>query len=96
MTISDRPEWDRKLPRSILPDYDLNRLVYAISGPLHYTTGVESAGCGINGHLCPMCGNAVRLVIQAAEPKIIERALELVAHALGHDRIDLHPRTSED
>lgn len=94
-TSQDR-EWDGVLPKSILSDYDLQCLPYSISTYLHHCTGIPQRDCGRHGTVCAMCGHAVRLVLQSAEPKIIEAAVSRMARSLGHGNIDLHPRCSDD
>lgn len=89
-------QWDGSMPRSILSDYDLRCLPYSISNYLHHCTGIPQRDCGRQGAICAMCGHAVRLVLQSAEPKIIETAVKRMAGALGHSRIDLDPRCSDD
>lgn len=84
------------MPRSILSDYDLRCLPYSISNYLHHCTGIPQGDCGRQGTICAMCGHAVRLVLQSAEPKIIETAVKRMASALGHGFIDLHPRVPID
>jgi hypothetical protein len=93
--VSDSPRWDHKLPKSILSDYDLRCIAHGISSALHYTTGVPHCGPSRHG-LCAMCGNAMRLVVQSAEPRILERAIQRMAGALGAHNIDLHPRSTDD
>lgn len=85
--------WDGKLPRSILSDYDLRVMAHGLRGPLHYTTGTTE--CDPSSP-CAMCGNAMRLVVQSAEPRIIERAIKQMAAAVGHSFIDLHPPLGDD
>lgn len=82
------PRWDHSLPRSILSRYDLESLVHRISGPLHHCTGTTQCK---SHDLCAMCGDAVRLVVQAAEPKILDAAFTTMATAVGYGLIDLHP-----
>jgi hypothetical protein len=91
MAEPDFGRWDHKLPKSILSDYELNCLPYAISSYLHHCTGTPSCQAESHAPLCAMCGNAVRLVVQAAEPKIIDAVLHRAAHAVGRDRMDLYP-----
>jgi len=43
-----------------------------------------------------MCGSAVRLVLQAAEPKIMETVIKKIAGTLGHRNINLHPPVAND
>lgn len=87
--------WDHKLPKSILSDYDLLCIPYAISSALHYSTSIPPCAATRDG-LCAICGNAVRLVVQAAEPKIIDAAVTRMADAVGRGQIDLHPPTTID
>lgn len=87
------PLWDHKLPKSILSDYDLGCLVYAITSPMHYCSGI---GSDCHDGPCAMCGNAVRLVVQAAEPRIIAAAIKRMAGALGVRNIDLNPHSHGD
>jgi hypothetical protein len=87
--------WDHKLPKSILSDYDLSCIAYGISSALYFTTGIQHCDPHHNG-LCAMCGNAMRLVIQHAERKILEAALTKMAGSVGLGRIDLHPPTAVD
>jgi hypothetical protein len=82
--------WDHKLPKSILSDYELNCLPYAISSYLHHCSGIPACDAH-HGGLCAMCGNAVRLVVQAAEPKIIDATITRMARAVGRSRIDIDP-----
>ena len=92
---SGLPRWDFRLPKSMLSDYEMRVVAYGISSALHHTTGIPS--CRDPGPtLCAMCGNAVRLVLQAAEPKLIEAFLHKSARALGLHYIDLHPRSADD
>lgn len=86
--------WDFKKPRSILSDYDLDCIAYSISSAMHYCTNTQQ--CHPSGPLCAMCGNAMRLVVQAAEPRIIDRVLEKAARAVGREHVDLHPRCGDD
>lgn len=89
------PHWDHKLyDKSVLSDYDQRCLPYAISYYLHNITGIPHCNAGNN--ICEMCGGAVRLVLQAAEPRIIEAVVKKMARSLGHGTIDLHPRCSDD
>lgn len=96
--VTDRAEltqvrWDHTLPTSILSDYELRCLPYAISSALHYCT--QTRQCP-NNDLCAMCGNAVRLVVRAAEPKIIDAVLRKAASAVGRHNIDLDPPIGDD
>jgi hypothetical protein len=84
--------WDHKLPTSILSDYELNCLPYTIRPYLHHCVGTPMCK---DHDLCAMCGNAVRLVVQAAVPKIIDAVLERAAKAVGCN-IDLHPQWRGD
>jgi hypothetical protein len=43
-----------------------------------------------------MCGNAVRLVVQVAEPKIVDAVLQKAATAVGRRHVDLHPPIGDD
>lgn len=83
--------WDHKLPRSILSDYDLKCSAFGISSPLHYVTGLPHCHTSSFGSLCAMCGNAMRLVVQHVEPKIIDAAISRMADAVGRQNIDIHP-----
>lgn len=83
---------DKMLPRSVLSTYELRCLPYAISSYLHHCSGVPANGCGDGANsACAMCVNAVRLVIQAAEPKIIEEVISRAATSVGLNRVDLQP-----
>lgn len=82
------PRWNHSHPRSILSGRDLEGLVYRIRDALHHTSGIPA--CHRND-LCAMCGNAVRLVVQAAEPMIIDAAITKMAAAVGRNRIDIDP-----
>jgi len=95
--LDGREVWDGTLPKSVLSDYDLRCIAYSISDYLHNCTGIPSCRPSLTDRdLCPMCGNAMRLVVQAAEPKIIETVIKRQAAAVGHGFIDLHPRCSDD
>lgn len=79
------------LPKTILSSLDANAIVYAITGPLHHTT-LTPPCYPRNGKLpCVMCTNAVRLVLQYVEPKIIDAALRKMGSAVGRPNIDVHP-----
>lgn len=89
------PRWDHKLfERSVLSEYDQRCLPYAISQHLHNVTGVPHCGGGAN--ICMMCGAAVRLVLQAAEPKIIDALIIKMARSVGRGTIDLHLKYPSD
>jgi hypothetical protein len=76
------PLWDHKLyDRSVLSDYDQRCLPYAISQYLHNVTGIPH--CNGGNTICAMCGGAVRLVLQAAEPKIKRAIVEKMQRDLG-------------
>jgi hypothetical protein len=85
--------WDYKLPKSILDSNTLRTIAHSLRGPLHYTTGTKECPPSTP---CVMCGNAMRLVIQSAEPRIIERVVERMASSVGHSNIDLYPRCADD
>ena len=89
--------WDFKLPRSILSDYDLQVIAYGISDYLHHCVGTVSCRNNLGDkRLCVMCGNAMRLVVQKAEPMLIDAVLRRIGTTLGRPNIDLHPRVSDD
>lgn len=77
--------WDGVLPKSILSDYDLRVVAYSIRSALHYTTGTPECA-----DLCAMCGNAMRLVVQAAEPAILDNAVASMARSVGRDSAGRH------
>lgn len=89
--------WDHELPvpRFLLSDYELNALPYAISNPLHYVTGVPQDGCGTD-RVCVMCGNAIRLVLQAAEPQLRRAVIRRMADMMGLTPIDLDPPVASE
>lgn len=92
--VTPPPRWDHRLfERSILSDYDQKTLVYSISSYFHNTTGIPH--CRPDS-VCMMCGSAVRLVLQAAEPKIMETVIKKIAGTLGHRNINLHPPVAND
>jgi len=93
--VEKLPPWDHSLYQgSLLSDYDQRCLPYAISSYLHNITGIPHCNGGAN--ICMMCGGAVRLVLQAAEPKIIDAVITKMARSLGRSNIDLHPRAADD
>lgn len=89
------PLWDHHLYQgSVLSDYDQRCLPYAISQYLHHVTGIPH--CNGGATICAMCGGAVRLVLQAAEPKIIDAIIQKQAWSVGRRNIDLHPISRGD
>lgn len=81
--------------RSLLSSHDQLAVAYSIASPLHYCTGTPCCTDG-GGRLCTMCTNAVRLVLQRAEPDLIDRFVTKAARSVGREHIDLHPRGGDD
>jgi len=88
--------WDHKAPKSIARDvYGFQSVPYRISAALHRAAGTPPCPATQHG-LCQMCGTAYRLVVECAEPLILEAAVKKMAAALGHGHIDMHPRAADD
>lgn len=92
------PPWDHSLFKgSVLSDYEQRVIAFGISQYMHNVTGIPNCRPTLAApSICAMCGSAVRLVLQAAESKIIDAVLTRQARALGRPRIDLHPRGDFD
>jgi hypothetical protein len=81
---------DHAYDRSILTAHDQLAVAYGIASPLHYCVGTP---CCTNsgGALCAMCKHAVRLVLQRAEPDLIERFVVKAARSVGISNVDVNP-----
>lgn len=82
--------------RSLLTSHDQQAVAYSIASPLHFCVGTPCCVHSGDRRLCEMCENAVRLVLQRAEPDLIEQFVTKAARSVGLHHIDLHPRISDD
>lgn len=85
--------WDYKKPRSLVSDYDLDVVAHSLRGPLHHVTNTPECKPSTP---CVMCGNAMRLVVQSFEPRLVDAMLHRIASTLGKPFIDLNPRCGDD